>query len=246
MNVIPAIDLMDGRCVRLLRGNFDAQTEYSDDPVSLARDYEAMGFEQLHIVDLDGARSGRQQNAPVIREIVGTIGLSTQLGGGIRDESELEAWLDAGIDRVVIGSLAVVQAARVRDWLASYGGSKIILALDVTFDKNPVPRIATHGWSRASETTLWQCLDDYAGAGLKHVLCTDTGRDGALTGPNLHLYTQLIERYPEILVQASGGVRNVDDLRALEKIGVPAAITGRALLDGRITAGELRSFLPAA
>lgn len=246
MNVIPAIDLMDGRCVRLLRGNFDQQTGYRDDPVSLARDYEAMGFEQLHIVDLDGARSGRQQNAAVVREIVGTSGLSAQLGGGIRDESELEAWLNAGIDRVVIGSLAVVQAARIRDWLASYGSSRIVLALDVTFDQGHVPRIATHGWSRASETTLWQCLDDYAGTGLKHVLCTDTGRDGALTGPNLDLYAQLLERYPDILVQASGGVRNVDDLRELEQIGVPAAITGRALLDGRITAGELRSFLPAA
>ena len=246
MNVIPAIDLRQGQCVRLFQGDFNRQTNYSDDPVSLAGSYKDMGFRDLHIVDLDGARSGRQENQEIIRTIIDSSDLAVQIGGGIRTESQLESWLDTGVARVVIGSLAVVQSPRVCEWLATYGPEKIVLALDVTVDNTGVPQLATHGWTRSGDMTLWQCIDTYLPVGLRHVLCTDISRDGALTGPNIALYAQLIEQYPHILLQASGGIRDIDDLKVLKRIGAPAAISGRALLDGKIRTGEIATFLPVA
>ncbi len=246
MNIIPAIDLREGQCVRLYQGKFDRQTNYNKDPVLLARAYKTMGFDELHIVDLDGARSGRQQNREIICRIVDTSNLTIQLGGGIRAQSQLESWLNAGIARVVIGTLAITKSRLVREWLGSFGPEKIVLALDVTVDPDGTPRVATHGWAQPAELTLWRCIDGFISAGLRHVLCTDISRDGALTGPNLELYAQLIDKYPGILLQASGGVRSIDDLNALRNIGARAAISGRALLDGRITAREIGTFLPAA
>lgn len=246
MNVIPAIDLRGGRCIRLYQGKFDRETNYNKDPVLLAGEYAKTGFGHLHIVDLDGARFGRQQNEAVVREIIGANRGTIQLGGGIRDESNLESWLKQGIDRVVVGSLAIADSARVRDWLSRYGPDKIVLALDVTMKSDGDPWLVSHGWTRLSSITLWQCIDNYLTAGLQHLLCTDIGRDGALTGPNLALYEQIIDRYPGLELQASGGVRGIEDLRALKGIGAPAAITGRALLDGKITKREIQTFLPAA
>jgi len=246
MNVIPAIDLRQGQCVRLFQGDFDRQTNYSNDPVSLARSYQNMGFSDLHMVDLDGARSGRQENQEIIRNIIDSSDMTVQIGGGIRTESQLESWLDAGVGRVVIGSLAIIRSRLVSDWLNIYGPDKIVLALDVAVDDAGVPQVATHGWTRSGDMTLWQCIDTYLQVGLRHVLCTDICRDGAMTGPNIELYAQLIEKYPHILLQASGGVRDIDDLKALKRIGAPAAISGRALLDGKIKTGEIATFLPAA
>lgn len=246
MNIIPAIDLRNGQCVRLYQGKFERQTNYDKEPVALAREYESMGFTELHIVDLDGARSGRQQNEAIIQRIADASQSTIQLGGGIRSEAQLDFWLNSGIHRVVIGSLAVEQGAVVRDWLASRGPEKIVLALDVTIDPAAPPRLVTHGWRRSADLTLWQCIDTYMASGLRHVLCTDVSRDGALTGPNLELYAEMIERYPDICLQASGGVRSIEDLHTLRNIGAHAAISGRALLDGRITSGEIASFLPAA
>ena len=246
MNVIPAIDLRQGQCVRLFQGDFDRQTNYSDDPVSLAGSYKDMGFRDLHIVDLDGARSGRQENQEIIRNIIDSNDMTIQIGGGIRTESQLESWLDAGVARIVIGSLAIIRPRLVSDWLSIYGPEKIVLALDVTVDDAGVPRLVTHGWTRSGDMTLWQCINTYLQVDLRHVLCTDISRDGAMTGPNIKLYAQLIEKYPHILLQASGGVRDIDDLKALKHIGSPAAISGRALLDGKIKTGEIATFLPAA
>lgn len=246
MNIIPAIDLRKGQCVRLYQGDFDQQTTYAKDPAALAREYKAMGFDVLHIVDLDGARTGEQQNQNVIRGIIETSGLTVQLGGGIRTDAQVEFWLGTGLARAVIGSLAVTDPDRVRGWLANFGPEKIVLALDVNVDPAGVPRVATHGWRRAEAMTLWQCLAAYEPSGIKHVLCTDINRDGAMTGPNLALYTEFVGKYPDIQLQASGGVRNIDDLKALRKIGAGAAISGRALLDGKITTKEIATFLPAA
>ncbi len=246
MNIIPAIDLRDGKCVRLYQGDFDRQTNYAQDPLALARRYEEMGCDSLHIVDLDGALTGQQQNQTIIRKIVEASTITTQLGGGIRTGSQIESWLEAGLARVVIGSLAISEPDRVRDWIAQYGSERIVLALDVNVDSAGMPRVATHGWRQAQETTLWQCLDDYESPGIRHVLCTDISRDGALTGPNLDLYRELIARYPRIQLQASGGVRSIEDLEALREIGAHAAISGRALLDGKITESEVATFLLAA
>jgi phosphoribosylformimino-5-aminoimidazole carboxamide ribotide isomerase len=246
MNVIPAIDLRQGLCVRLFQGDFDRQTNYCKDPVLLAGSYKTMGFSHLHIVDLDGARSGQQENQEIIHKIIDSSNVVVQLGGGIRTAKQLEFWLDAGVARVVIGSLAVIRPRLVASWFNNYGPDKIVLALDVALDDSATPQVATHGWTRSGDMTLWQCIGTYLNVGLRHVLCTDISRDGAMTGPNTELYAQLLEKYPQIQLQASGGVRDIDDLKALNRIGVPAAISGRALLDGKIRTEELTTFLPAA
>jgi phosphoribosylformimino-5-aminoimidazole carboxamide ribotide isomerase len=240
--VIPAIDMKDGQCVRLFQGEFDRQTRYSNDPSSVADRFESMGFTQLHLVDLDGAQSGAQKNRGLVRQITKTTDLTVQLGGGIRSTENVRSWLDAGVARCVIGSIAVTDIARVKTWLAEFGPENIVLAFDVRLDDRGIPFLATHGWTRASDVTLWQSLENFGDSGLKHVLCTDISRDGAMSGPNIALYTEFVERYPDIELQASGGVRNLHDLERLREIGAAAAITGRALLDGQISKDEITSF----
>ncbi len=246
MIVIPAIDLKDGKCVRLLRGDFNKVTHYSDDPRQVARDFAAMGTRYLHVVDLDGARHGTPRNRDMILEIANATTLSIQLGGGIRDEATLEAWFAGGAQRCVIGSLASTEPQRVSAWLGQYGAERIVLALDVRMSSAGVPMLTTHGWTRQSDRSLYASLEEFHARGLRHVLCTDVDRDGAMTGPNLDLYVAILERFPELELQASGGVRNLADLLALRDMGVPAAITGRALLDGSITVDEVATFLRSA
>ncbi len=243
MKVIPAIDLRGGRCVRLLKGEFDKETEYSSDPAAVARRFGELGVDRLHMVDLDGARDGEQQNQAIVRAIAGESALAIQLGGGIRDRDSVAAWLDAGVSRCVIGSLAVTDAARVAGWLREFGPDRIVLALDIRIDAEGTPMLATHGWEQTSDVSLWDCVEHYHASGLRHVLCTDVSRDGAMTGPNVDLYATLARRFDWLELQASGGVRGIDDLRALRTAGAAAAITGRALLDGTLTAEEVRTFL---
>ena len=246
MNVIPAIDLQGGKCVRLYKGDFTQSTEYSDDPLAVARSFALMQTTELHIVDLDGARSGDQMNRDVIAAIAAETNFAIQLGGGIRDVRTLENWYSAGVARCVIGSLAVTQADTVRDWLTRFGADRIVLALDVNLDDDGLPLLTTHGWTRPSQTSIFDCIESFRGLGLKHVLCTDVSRDGAMTGPNFDLYTRILDRYPELRLQASGGVRSIRDLEELRKSGVPAAITGKALLEGAITSEEVVSFQQSA
>lgn len=246
MIVIPAIDIKDGRCVRLLRGDFELETEYSNDPAQVALKFRNIGFSHLHIVDLDGAQSGTQRNRDVIGEIASKGGLRMQLGGGIRKRTTLRRWLATGIERGVIGSVAVTDSDTVIGWLQELGGDKIVLALDVRVESGGVPILATHGWARSTEVSLWDCVARFANSGLQHVLCTDISRDGAMAGPNVPLYAEFAARFPDIRLQASGGVRHVEDLRALRDAGAAAAITGRALLDGCITKEELGEFLQNA
>jgi len=242
MKLVPAIDLKDGKCVRLFKGDFAQQTEYSDDPAAMARRFSALAVADLHVVDLDGARSGEQRNRDVIAEISADSRLDVQLGGGIRSTERLSGWFDAGVARCVIGSLAVTEPDTVSRWLTQFGAERIVLALDVRLDEATEPLVSTHGWTRTSTSTLWDCIDYYLPKGLRTVLCTDVGRDGAMSGPNVDLYSRFLDRYPAIELQASGGVRHVGDLEALRAAGVPAAISGRALLDGAITAEEVASF----
>jgi phosphoribosylformimino-5-aminoimidazole carboxamide ribotide isomerase len=242
MNVIPAIDLRDGRCVRLMQGDFERSTEYSDDPAAVARRFEALGTTDLHVVDLDGAQTGVQDNRDIVSRITAATHLAVQVGGGVRDQETLQGWFDAGVARCVVGSLAVIDPDTVKSWLARFGGDRIVLALDVRIDGGAVPRITTHGWTRGTDTTVFEAIRDFRDAGVRHVLCTDVSRDGALAGPNITLYRQIMNRFPGLALQASGGVRDVDDLRSLRDHDIPAAITGRALLEGRITAAEMRTF----
>jgi phosphoribosylformimino-5-aminoimidazole carboxamide ribotide isomerase len=245
MQLIPAIDIKDGRCVRLLRGEFDQETRYALDPTALARAYCEAGAEWLHIVDLDGARSGQRGNAELIAAIAAAAPLSIQLGGGIRNEDSLTTALECA-DRVVIGSLAVTEPATVAGWLGRYGPERIALGLDVRLDSSDTPRVTTHGWTEDAGLSLDEAIASFVDAGLRHVLCTDVARDGALSGPNLELYQSVRAAWPGIALQASGGIRSVDDLEALAAIGVAGAISGKALLEGKIRLEEVATFLPNA
>ncbi len=246
MKIIPAIDLQDGKCIRLYQGAFDKRTEYSNDPTAVAREFQAMGFEQLHIVDLDGARRGEQENRDIISAIASESDMVIQIGGGIRNRETVSGWLDAGVSRCVIGSLAIVEPEIIKRWIDEFGPDRIVLALDVRVDDNDLPLLVTHGWTKSTGINLWQCIDGYLDDGIRHILCTDVSRDGAMSGPNLDLYRDFIKRYPNIELQASGGVRHVDDLQVLDELGANAAITGRALLDGKINPKELGPFLRVA
>ncbi len=246
MTIIPAIDLKDGKCVRLFKGDFTRQTDYSDDPVGMAMRFAELEVDTLHVVDLDGARSGAQQNRAIVEAIAERAPLGVQLGGGLRSREALSHWFDAGVSRCVVGSLAVTDPETVADWLSTFGSERLVLALDVRLDDSGVPLLATHGWTRSSDTSLWDCIEFFLKHGLTHVLCTDVSRDGAMAGPNIELYRDVLRRFPTLLLQASGGVRHAHDLRELAAAGLPAAITGRALLDGTITPDEVASFPQSA
>jgi len=247
MLLIPAIDLRGGQCVRLLQGRFDAETVYAQDPLTVLEQYLALGARRIHVVDLDGARDGSQGNRDAIRRIVGRAGRDAiQVGGGVRTRQVAEELFALGVARVVVGSVAVTQPDEVTSWIREFGADRIVLAFDVRLDEAGTPRLATHGWERQTETSLWDAIERYVAAGLRHVLCTDVARDGALTGPNVALYGECVRRYSGIEWQASGGVSAATDLHALAATGAAAVISGRALLEGRLTAEEIEPFLPAA
>jgi len=243
MKIIPAIDLKDGKCVRLWQGDFEKTTEYSSDPAEIANQFAALAASDLHLVDLDGARYGEQRNEAIVTAIAATSKLDIQLGGGIRDSETVEKWLAAGVRRCVVGSLAITEPDTVKAWITRFGGERIVLALDIKMDEQNEPIVATHGWTRESSSSLFECIDDFMNSGLLHVLCTDVSRDGAMAGPNFELYAKVMSNYPTLGLQASGGVRHLDDLEELRRIGVPAAISGRALLDGKISAEDIDTFL---
>ncbi len=244
MRLIPAIDLRAGHCVRLLHGDFEAETRYPTDARALLARYCELGADWLHIVDLDGARDGSLGNRAIIVELAAAKAANLQVGGGLRNTAAITQILDAGVARAVIGSAAISQVEQVQAWLEHFGAQRLTLAFDVCLDNGGAPRVMIEGWQRQSECSLWQALDNYAPTGLKHVLCTDVGRDGALTGPNVELYREAVRRYPQIEWQASGGIRNARDLHALADAGAAAAISGKALLENLIPREELQPFLP--
>jgi phosphoribosylformimino-5-aminoimidazole carboxamide ribotide isomerase len=247
MLLIPAIDLRGGQCVRLLQGRFDAETVYAQDPLTVLEQYLALGARRIHVVDLDGARDGSQGNRAAIRRIADRAGRDAiQVGGGVRSRQVAEELFALGVARVVVGSVAVTQSDEVASWIREFGPERVVLAFDVRLDEGGTPRLATHGWERQTQTSLWDAVERYLPAGLLHVLCTDVARDGALSGPNIDLYQQCVHRFPGIAWQASGGVSAAADLHALAATGAAAVISGRALLEGRLTAEEIEPFLPAA
>ena len=246
MLLIPAIDLRNGRCVRLLKGDFAAETRYEFEPHELLQRYRGIGATWLHVVDLDGARAGTLANRSIVVSLASQTAVKIQVGGGVRSAAVIDDLLRHGVARVVIGSLAVEQPQQVLQWLEQFGAARICLAFDIRYDAAGVPRVHTRGWTQGGQLSLWEALDPYRPQGLQHVLCTDIDRDGALTGPNLQLYRQARERCPQIAWQASGGVRDAADLAALARLGLAAAVSGKALLEERMTLEELRPFLPNA
>jgi phosphoribosylformimino-5-aminoimidazole carboxamide ribotide isomerase len=245
MQLIPAIDIKNGRCVRLFQGNFDRVTAYEASPIAMADRYRELGAEWLHIVDLDGAKSGSPQHLDLARQMGSGGGMKIQMGGGIRNTETLETALEVA-DRIVLGSLAVEEPELVAEWLRQYGNTRFTLGFDVRFDSDGVPRVTTHGWTRASALSLADVIEVYLPTGLLHVLCTDVDRDGALSGPNFALYSSCSRQWPSLAFQASGGVRHARDLEELATTGVAAAISGKALLEGRFTPEEIVRFLPNA
>jgi phosphoribosylformimino-5-aminoimidazole carboxamide ribotide isomerase len=243
MLLIPSIDLRGGRCVRLLRGDFAAETRYDFEPHELLTRYRELGARWLHLVDLDGARDGRLANRDVILSLASQRAVNLQVGGGVRSLEVVDDLLRHGVDRVVVGSAAVEQPDEVRGWIRRFGAEKICLALDVRIDAGGVPRIQTRGWTEATQRSLWDSVASFLEAGLLHVLCTDVQRDGALEGPSLELYREALRRHPAIAWQASGGVRDARDLQLLRDIGMAAAVSGKALLEQRMSAAELAPFL---
>ena len=246
MLLIPAIDLRGGRCVRLYQGDFGAETRYEYSPRQLLEKYRALGASWVHVVDLDGARDGVSANREVLVDLAAQRGLRLQVGGGIRSAETLEDLISSGVERVVVGSAAVERPDEVIGWISQFGADRICLALDVRHDSQGQPQVRLHGWKSGAAISLWEALALYPAAAARHVLCTDIERDGALTGPNLELYRDALQRFPRIAWQASGGVRDAADLAALARIGVAAAVSGKALLEERIKPEELRPFLPDA
>jgi len=243
MLLIPSIDLRGGHCVRLLKGEFDAETRYEVDPVELLNRYAEAGVRWLHLVDLDGARDGTPGNRELIRRMAAQDRIRIQLGGGLRTRALADEALAAGVSRVVIGSAAVENPALLGELIAAHGTDAVCLAIDVRVDDGGTPRVRTKGWVQEHALSLWELLGSFSGTTLRHVLCTDIERDGALGGPGFALYEEAQRRFPAIAWQASGGIRSAADLARLSALGLDAAISGKALLEGRISMEELQPYL---
>lgn len=234
IELIPAIDLIDGKCVRLQKGDYHAKTIYNDDPVAQAREFERLGLKRLHVVDLDGAKSKHVVNLKTVRAITEATSLTVDFGGGIKTEDDLRAAFDAGASMITVGSIAVKEPERVMGWLRTYGSDRIILGADVRNGN-----IAINGWLEDTPIQLIPFLEKYIEAGVQNVLCTDISRDGMLSGPALDLYKQIMRQYPQLHLIASGGVSSNDDIRCLDDAGIPAVVFGKAYYEGKIRIKEL-------
>jgi phosphoribosylformimino-5-aminoimidazole carboxamide ribotide isomerase len=236
--IIPAIDLIDGKCVRLLQGNYDAKTIYNENPVEVAKAFESIGIKRLHVVDLDGAKAGKIINIRTLEQISSATNLEIDFGGGVKSESDIEMILNAGSKFVTIGSMAVKQQEVVAQWLTKYGFEKFFLGIDVKGEF-----VATNGWLETSTKTIFDVLDFYKGIGFNYFFCTDISKDGMLQGISESLYSKVITNYKDINLVASGGVGSIKDVDAAKQIGCSGAIVGKAIYENRITNDELKSFL---
>ncbi|WP_066095433.1 1-(5-phosphoribosyl)-5-[(5-phosphoribosylamino)methylideneamino]imidazole-4-carboxamide isomerase [Xanthomonas massiliensis] len=233
--VYPALDIRDGRVVRLAQGDYARETHYGSDPLERARAFAAAGARWMHLVDLDAARAGGYTLAPLLGRIARETHLSVQTGGGVRSREDVARILAAGAERVVVGSLAVREPATVLAWLAEFGSGRLTIALDTRLDPvNGHWRLPVHGWTEDAAADLDTLAGRYAEAGMKHLLCTDIERDGMLSGPNIDLYVHLRKLLPGVEVQASGGIRDLADVRAARAAGCGGVVLGRALLEGRL------------
>lgn len=236
--VYPALDIRDGRVVRLLQGDYAKETRYGDDPLPRAQVFAATGASWMHLVDLDAAKAGGYTLAPLLSDIAASTQLKVQTGGGVRSRDDVARILDAGASRVVIGSLAVRQSEAVLGWLQEFGPERLTIALDTRQGDDGVWRLPVHGWTETADVTLDELATRYAQAGMQHLLCTDIARDGMLSGPNIALYAHLARLLPGVAVQASGGVRDAADIRAARAAGCGGAVLGKALLEGHLQLDE--------
>lgn len=238
MEIIPAIDIIGGQCVRLTQGDYNQKTTYSADPVEIARSYEAIGIRRLHVVDLDGAKAAAPQNLDTLRKIATATKLDIQYGGGIKSDEALKAVLDAGANRAICGSVAITAPERFEEWLAAYGAEHIILGADTREGK-----VAINGWLESSTVDVQTIIRRFAAHGLRQVICTDISRDGMLGGPNFELYSTLQAEFPAVDITVSGGIAEFGDLLRLEAMGLRSVIVGKAIYEGRITLKQLEECL---
>ena len=229
IELIPAIDIIDGQCVRLTKGDYDQKTVYRDSPAEVAKEFEQIGFKRLHVVDLDGAKSKHIVNSSVLRRITTETQLTVDFGGGIKTNEDIEKAFSAGASMVTIGSVAVTNPDLFMGWIEKYGAERIILGADVRYGK-----ISINGWKENSAEDLLPFLRKYIDAGVRNVLCTEISKDGTLSGPAIDLYKEMMSAYPELHLIASGGVSSKADIEALDAAGIPAVVFGKAIYEGRI------------
>ena len=234
IKIIPAIDIINGHCVRLSQGDYQRITDYSESPAAMAENFEALGFKRLHVVDLDGARSGKVINIKALKEITSRTNLIVDFGGGIKSEEDLKNVFEAGASAVSIGSIAVSDPDIVSKWADSFGAEKFIISADV---RDNIVR--TNGWTKDSGITLNQLISRYRNKNIRRVLCTDISRDGMLCGSNIELYQTIMEQFPDCKLIASGGISSLDDIKKLDEAKIPAVVIGKAIYEQQINLEEL-------
>lgn len=237
MQIIPAIDIIGGKCVRLTEGDYASKTEYAASPLEMAKTYASFGFKRVHLVDLDGAKLGKVVNWKVSEEIAKQTSLSIDFGGGVKTKTEVEQILGLGINYVTVGSIAAKDPEEFKRWIMHFGGDKFLLGADVRNNK-----IMTGGWLEETKIDIFDFIESYVQLGLVNFFCTDISKDGKLMGPSFSLYTEIIERFPGIQLIASGGVSSMDDLIELRQIGCSGAIVGKAIYENKIALQALASF----
>ena len=239
IELIQAIDVIDGKCVRLSQGDYQSKKVYNENPVEVAKMFEAHGIHRLHVVDLDGAASKLVVNYKVLEALAGQTSLVIDFGGGIKSDEDLHIAFESGAQMVTLGSIAVKEPDTFNRWMEVYGSERIILGADAKDGK-----IAVNGWLECSRLELMPFLDDYIKKGVIKLLCTDISRDGMLNGPSLELYKQIMEAHPDMHLIDSGGISGMNDIEALNEAGIPAVVFGKAFYEGRITLQDLKAFLP--
>ncbi len=237
MQIIPAIDIIDGKCVRLTQGDYEQKTIYNEHPLEVAKQFESAGLKRLHLVDLDGAKAGSVKNWKVLEAIAGKTSLVIDFGGGIKKESDVKIVFDCGAAYATIGSLAVKDETTFVSWLASYGAAKFLLGADVKDEK-----IAVSGWLETTDIWIYDFIQKYIGHGVQQIFCTDVSKDGKLEGPSTALYKNIISEFPSLHFIASGGVSSMKDLEDLQAIGCTGVIVGKAIYEGRISMEDLMKF----
>lgn len=238
MDIIPAIDIIDGKCVRLSQGDYGRKIVYNENPLEVALEFEAHGIKRLHLVDLDGAKANHIVNYKVLELLSSRTSLIIDFGGGLKTDDDLRIAFECGAKMITGGSIAVKSPDVFESWISNYGGDKIILGADVKEEK-----IAVSGWTESTEKDLFPFLEDYIKKGINKVICTDISKDGMLLGPSTELYKKILKSFPELYLVASGGVSSMKDLEDLAEAGLPAVIFGKAIYEGKILLKELSIFL---
>lgn len=237
MQIIPAIDIIEGKCVRLTKGDYSQKKVYNENPLEVAKEFEDAGLKRLHLVDLDGAKQGKVCNWKVLETIAAKTSLIIDFGGGVKTEKDVDIIFSSGSSLVTIGSMAVKDETSFIAWLQKFGADKFLLGADVKDEK-----IAVHGWQETTDIWIYDFIQKYIEQGMKQIFCTDVAKDGALEGPSIELYKNIIEKFPQLHFIASGGVSNIDDVYELENINCKGVIIGKAIYEGKIKLSELKKI----